>query len=174
MSTKRQTCVIYPHVSASSRSSNNISTTSSTQHSQKLSANSDKQSDQTTSSQASHTSTSSVNVSSPCRAFSSGNRAMIHPPLRSMTRVTSQLRGLPRFTNVHFTALANQSGSSIGARIVTSFTDNRAPVLISAAIVRMNISIGRTDYVIVFSTSQCNLSRLRRLHNHINHNNAGS
>lgn len=66
--------------------------------------------------------------------------------------------------------IRNGVGSGRGSTRVRGFMSNRARVLITAAIVRINIGIPGTSIVIVLSSRHFKLSRLRRLHKHMKHN----
>lgn len=76
-------------------------------------------------------------------------------------------RTFPRF---HLDGVRNEVGSTRGRTRVRRFIGKGARVLITAAIVRMNIGIPGTSIVMVLSTRHFKLSRLRRLEKQIKHN----
>lgn len=80
---------------------------------------------------------------------------------RHLTRIV-----FPRFA---INLLRNGVSSTRGSTTVATFHGQRARVLISAAIIRINMSMPGTSIVLVRRTRQFNLSRLRRLQKQINH-----
>ncbi len=130
-------------------------------------------------------------ISSDCHAhvcgcvggFLRGNRrkCVIYPLMRSNSRLSlgstgrccgSLYRG--RFGSCGLKLLRNGVSSGRGRGAVHRFTGKRVRLLITAAIVRINVSIPGTMVVIVRSTSHFNLSRLRRLEKHVNEKRLGS
>lgn len=93
-----------------------------------------------------------------------GSRSLSIGGTRSIRRTIATCCGKACRVNL----LRNHLGSRRGSRVVHDFRGGRLRVLMSAAIVRINLGIPGTAIVIVRSTSQFKLSRLRRLHNQIN------
>lgn len=79
-----------------------------------------------------------------------------------------------RFPSYRIDGIRNGVGPTRGSTRVRHFIDNRARVVITAAIVRIKIGIPGTSIVIVRGTRHFKLSRLRRLHKHIKHNTSRS